>query len=45
MDKVGENARRAADLRGLRLDAGHEADRPDSGILCVHGPGGRYILG
>jgi hypothetical protein len=27
-------------LRGLRLDADHDAGRPDLGILCVHEPGG-----
>jgi hypothetical protein len=32
------------DLRGLRLDADHDAGRPDLGILCVHQPGGRGSL-
>jgi hypothetical protein len=34
----------AADLGGLRLDADHDAGRPDPGILCVHQPGGRASL-
>ena len=30
--------------RGLRLDADHDAGRPDLGILCVREPGGRGSL-
>jgi hypothetical protein len=38
------HAPREIRLRGLRLDADHDAGRPDLGILCVHGPGGRGSL-
>src|ERR1035437_7661643 len=41
---LGGLARVTADLRGLRLDADHDAGRPDLGILCVHEPGGRGSL-
>jgi hypothetical protein len=34
MEKAGENARRAV-LRGRRLDAGQDADRPDQRLLCL----------
>jgi len=33
--------RKPAVLRGFRLDADHEAGRPDLGILCVQEAGGR----
>src|SRR5260370_41086625 len=30
----------SADLRGVRLGAGHDAGRPDPGVLCVREAGG-----
>ena len=44
IEKDRENARRAAVLRGFRLDADHDAGRPVLGILCAHEPGGRGPL-
>jgi hypothetical protein len=45
----GQRTRSRPIERGLRLDADHDAGRPDLGILCARGPGGRgtagYILG
>jgi hypothetical protein len=34
MEKVKENARRAADLRGIVLSAGTIRGFPDPGVLC-----------
>ena len=38
------HARISAVLRGLQLDADHDAGHPDLGFLCVHEPGGRGSL-